>query len=70
MERDVLPPQERAAALSAQAFREGAKDLAYALQAQRELAVVRADINDARADAARAFADLQLAAGVEVGRAP
>ena len=70
LERDVLPPQERAAALSAQAFREGAKDLAYALQAQRELAAVQAEVISARANAATAFADLQLAAGGEVGRAP
>ncbi len=70
LERDVVPAQERAAALAAQAFREGARDLAYALQAQRDLAAVRADVNTARADAAAAFADLQLAAGEEVGHAP
>jgi outer membrane protein TolC len=70
LERDVAPAQERAAALSAQAFREGARDLAYALQAARDLAAVRAEINNARAAAAVAFADLQLAAGEEVGHAP
>jgi outer membrane protein TolC len=70
MQRDVVPAQERAAAMSAEAFREGARDLVYALQAQRELAAVQAEIVGARADAATAFADLQLAAGVEVGRAP
>ena len=68
LERDVGPAQERAAALSAQAFREGARDLASALQAERDLAAVRAEINNARADAAAAFADLQLAVGDEVGR--
>ena len=69
LEHDVVPAQERAAALSAQAFREGARDLASALQAARDLAAVRAEINGARADAAVAFADLQLAAGDEVGGA-
>jgi cobalt-zinc-cadmium efflux system outer membrane protein len=69
LERDVVPAQERAAALSAQAFREGARDLASALQAARDLAAVRAEINGARADAAIAFADLQLAVGDEVGGA-
>lgn len=64
--RDVVPPQERAAALSAQAFREGSRDLSYALQAQRDLAAVREEVNTARADAAQAFADLQLAAGQEL----
>jgi cobalt-zinc-cadmium efflux system outer membrane protein len=68
LERDVGPAQERAAALSAQAFREGARDLASALQAARDLDAVRAEINNARADAAAAFADLQLAVGDEVGR--
>lgn len=67
--RDVQPAQERAAALSAQAFREGARDLSSALLAQRDLAAVNAEVNAARADAAAAFADLQLAAGEEVGRA-
>jgi outer membrane protein TolC len=66
LERDVVPAQERAAALSAQAFREGARDLSYALQAQRDLAAVREEVNTARADAAQAFADLQLAAGLEL----
>ncbi|HEY5944371.1 MAG TPA: TolC family protein [Kofleriaceae bacterium] len=69
LERDVVPAQERAAALSAQAFREGVRDLSSAVQAQRDLAVVQAEVNGARADAAAAFADLQLAAGEEVGRA-
>jgi cobalt-zinc-cadmium efflux system outer membrane protein len=67
LEHDVQPAQERAAALSAQAYREGARDLATALQAQRDLAAVRAEINSARADAAVALADLQLASGDEVG---
>ena len=68
LERDVAPAQERAAALGAQAYREGARDLSYALQAERDLAAVRAEVNAARADAAVAFADLQLAVGDEVGR--
>jgi outer membrane protein TolC len=63
LERDVVPAQERAAALSAQAYREGARDLASALQAERDLAAVRAEVNAARADAAVAWEDLQLAAG-------
>jgi outer membrane protein TolC len=70
LERDVLPTQERAAALSAQAFREGARDLTSAIQAQRDLDAVHTEVNTARADAAVAFADLQLAAGMEVGHAP
>jgi cobalt-zinc-cadmium efflux system outer membrane protein len=69
LEHDVVPAQERAAALSAQAYREGARDLASALQAARDLAAVRAEINSGRADAAAAFADLQLAVGDEVGSA-
>ena len=67
LEHDIVPAQERAAALSAQAYREGARDLAFALQAARDLAAVRAEVNTARADAAIAFADLQLAAGEEPG---
>jgi outer membrane protein TolC len=63
LEHDVVPAQERAAALSAQAYREGARDLASALQAERDLAAVRAEVNAARADAAVAWEDLQLAAG-------
>ena len=68
LEQDVEPAQERAAALSAQAYREGARDLSSALQAEHDLAAVRAEINTARADAAIAYADLELAAGKEVGR--
>jgi cobalt-zinc-cadmium efflux system outer membrane protein len=63
LERDVVPAQERAAALSATAYREGARDLAFALQAERDLAAVRAERNAARADAAAAYADLQMAVG-------
>jgi cobalt-zinc-cadmium efflux system outer membrane protein len=69
IDRDVLPAQERAAALSAQAYREGARDLATALVAERDLAAVRAELNHDRADAATAFAELQLAVGGEVGDA-
>ena len=65
--RDVMPATERAAALSAQAYREGARDLSSALVAERDLAALRAEINDARASAAIAFADLQLAIGEDVG---
>ncbi|HEU4731819.1 MAG TPA: TolC family protein [Kofleriaceae bacterium] len=65
LERDVVPAQERAAALSAQAYREGARDLASALQAERDLASVRAEVNTARADAAVAWEDLQRAAGTD-----
>ena len=67
IEHDVLPATEKAAALSAQAYREGARDLAYALQAERELAAVRAERIAALADAAAAYAELQIAAGDEVG---
>lgn len=63
LERDVVPAQERAAALSASAYREGARDLAFALQAERDLAAVRAERNAARADAAAAYANLQMAVG-------
>lgn len=68
LERDIVPAQERAATLSAQAYREGARDLATALQATRDLAAVRAEVAAARADAAAAWLDLQNAAGVDVGR--
>jgi cobalt-zinc-cadmium efflux system outer membrane protein len=66
LEKEVVPAQERAAALSAQAYREGARDLASALQADRDLAAVRAEVNAARADAATAWAELQLASGEEL----
>lgn len=65
LEHEVVPAQERAAALSAQAYREGARDLAAALQAERDLAAVRAEVNAVRADAAVAWEDLQLAAGTD-----
>jgi outer membrane protein TolC len=68
IERDVLPAQERAAAMAAAAYREGARDLAFALQAERDLAAVRAERVGALADAATAYALLQAAAGDEVGR--
>ena len=66
LEKDVVPAQERAAALSAQAYREGARDLASALQADRDLTAVRAEVNAARADVATAWAELQLAAGEDL----
>ena len=65
LEHEVVPAQERAAALSAQAYREGARDLASALQAERDLAAVRAEVNAARADAAVTWEDLQRAAGTD-----
>jgi outer membrane protein TolC len=67
--RDVVPAQERAATLSAQAYREGARDLASALQADRDLAAVRAEVNAARTDVAAAWIELQVASGEEVGGA-
>lgn len=66
LEREVLPASDQAAKLSMQAYREGARDLASALVAERDLASVRAEINDARAAAAVAFAELRLAAGEDV----
>jgi outer membrane protein TolC len=66
LERDVLPAHDRAAALSMQAYREGARDLSSALVAARDLTAVRAEINDARAAAARAFAELAQAAGEDL----
>jgi len=65
LERDIIPALDRAAALSMQAYRDGARDLSSALVAERELATARAEVNDARAAAALAFAELTLAAGDE-----
>jgi outer membrane protein TolC len=64
LETAVVPAQERAAALSAQAYREGARDVTSALTAARDLSAVRAEVNAARADAATAWEDLRLASGV------
>ncbi|HEX2687172.1 MAG TPA: TolC family protein [Kofleriaceae bacterium] len=66
MEHDVLPAHAKAATLSMQAYREGARDLSSALVAERDLTSVGAEINDARAAAARAFAELALAAGEDL----
>lgn len=66
MERDVIPAQEKAATLSMQAYREGARDLSSAVLAERDLASVRAELNDARAQAALAYADLAVAIGEDV----
>jgi outer membrane protein TolC len=66
LERDVVPAQEKAAALSMQAYREGARDLSSAVIAQRDLAATRAELNDARAAAALAYAELTVAAGQDV----
>lgn len=67
LDRDVVPAQDRAAALSAQAYREGARDLASALQAEHDLAAVRAELAAARADLATAWMNLQDASGTELG---
>ncbi|MBL0220795.1 MAG: TolC family protein [Myxococcales bacterium] len=67
LERDVLPAQDRAATLAAQAFREGERDLASALLAERDRAAVRTEIATARSDAATAWIELQLAAGGDPG---
>jgi outer membrane protein TolC len=66
LERDVLPAHDRAAALSMQAYREGARDLSSALVAERDLTAVRAEIHDARAAAALAFVELAQAAGEDL----
>jgi outer membrane protein TolC len=66
MERDVIPAQEKAATLSMQAYREGARDLSSAVLAERDLATARAELNDARADAALAYAELAVAVGEDV----
>ena len=63
--RDVVPLQEKATAQSEQAYREGARELVTALQAERDLASVRAEVNAARIDAGVAWVELQLAAGTE-----
>ena len=63
LEKDVIPAQEKAAALSMQAYREGARDLSSAVLAERDLASARAELNDARAQAALAYANLVVAAG-------
>lgn len=67
LERDVLPIQDKAATLAQQAYREGARDLASALQAERDRAAVRSEIAGARIDAATAWIELQLAAGEDPG---
>ncbi|MEO7729995.1 MAG: hypothetical protein ABIY55_03415, partial [Kofleriaceae bacterium] len=67
LEREVLPVQERAAGLAAQAYREGARDLATAQQAQRDLSAVRFEIAAARIAAAQRWVELQVAAGQEPG---
>jgi outer membrane protein TolC len=66
LEHDVVPALDKAAALSMQAYREGARDLSSALVAERDLASARAEVDDARAAAALAFAELALAVGEDV----
>lgn len=63
LEKAVIPAQTQAATLSMQAYREGARDLSSALVAERDLASARAELNDAQAQAALAYADLVVAAG-------
>ncbi|HEV7555813.1 MAG TPA: TolC family protein, partial [Kofleriaceae bacterium] len=70
LDHDVVPAQEHAAELARQAYREGSRDLATALTAERDLAAVRADLVAARGDLATAWIELQLAAGEEPGHAP
>ena len=60
---EVLPLQQKASAQLEQAYREGTKDLSVVILAERDLAGVRAEVNAARADAAVAYAELELAAG-------
>lgn len=63
LERDVLPAQDMATTLASQAYREGARDLASALQAERDRTAVRTEIAEAKITAATAWIELQLAAG-------
>ncbi|MEO8552948.1 MAG: TolC family protein, partial [Kofleriaceae bacterium] len=63
LETEVVPAQQKAARLAAQAFREGARDLATALQAARDQAAVDAELANARIDTAQAWIELALAAG-------
>ena len=67
LERDVMPAQEQATKLTEQAYREGARDLATALLAARDLAAVRAETANARIDAATAWIELELATGKDAG---
>ncbi len=67
LERDVLPAQDRAATLASQAYREGARDLASALLAERDRSAVTSEIADAKVNLATAWIELQLAAGGEPG---
>ncbi len=64
--RDIVPLQTRATAQSEQAYREGARELVTALSAERDLAVVRAEVNSAQIDAAAAWIELSLAAGGDI----
>jgi cobalt-zinc-cadmium efflux system outer membrane protein len=66
LEKTVLPAQERATQLAHQAYREGARDLSTALQADRDLASTRADLSAARGELAAAWIELELAAGEDV----
>ena len=54
LDRDVLPAQTHATDLASQAYREGSRDLSTALQAERDLAAVRAELAAARGDLANA----------------
>jgi len=67
LETEVVPAQQKAARLAAQAFREGARDLATALQAARDQAAVDAELANARIDTAQAWIELAIAAGKDDG---
>ncbi|MCE9576621.1 MAG: TolC family protein, partial [Deltaproteobacteria bacterium] len=63
MRDDVLPIEEKAAALAQAAYREGARDLTTVLEAERALLAVRAEVVDAAVAAALAETEVELAAG-------
>jgi outer membrane protein TolC len=63
MRDDVLPIEERSAALARVAFKEGARDLTTVLEAERALLAVKAEVVDAAVGAALAQADAEQAAG-------
>lgn len=69
LEKTILPAQEKASSLAMQAFREGARDVSSALQADRDLAAVRAELVAARADTGLAWIDLRAASGDPLGAA-
>lgn len=60
---ELVPAQERAAALTREAYREGEADLVTVIQTERDLLEVRGEQVDAEVDAAEAWADLERVAG-------